>query len=379
MTKKEQMIQMLETFVMIDSGSYDKSGVDRLGSLLIDTYRSIGYEETVYKQDVYGDHILLRQKTNTQESSILLLAHMDTVFPVGTAISRPFTIDGDYAYGPGVADMKGSHVTTFFALRELYETHPDLLRHIDVLLTSDEEIGAVSARPYIEQHAQRKKAVLVMEPARKDGSVVTFRRGGGRYTMKVEGIAAHSGNDPEKGASAIEELAHKIIALHQLSDQEAGIHVNVGVIKGGTSVNTVADYAEADIDIRISTIEQASELEHVIHDIAKRNHVAQTKTTVEGGSTRPPMVRTEETIQLYHLVKACGAQLGIEVKETASGGGSDASYTSALGVPTIDGMGPIGGGFHSVEEFLFVPSLEERSNLLVNVMKHLLTRDAVFG
>lgn len=378
MSKQKEMLHMLNELVMMDSGSYDKSGVDNVGSYLINAFNELGFVETIVKQEEYGNHILLKQKKTNKQPSILLMLHMDTVFPVGTSAVRPFMVKDDKAYGPGVADMKGSHVTTYFALKTLYETNPTILNQIDVLFTSDEEIGAPSGRSIIEEQAIGKKAVLVMEPARKDGSVVTFRRGGGRYVMRVEGIAAHSGNDPEKGASAVEELAYKIIALHQLSDATAGIHVNVGVIRGGTAVNTVADYAEADIDIRLSKMEQASELEAAIESIANETRIKGTSTTVKGRITRPPMMRSNKTIQLYELVREQARLVGIEVGETSSGGGSDASYTSALGIPTIDGMGPVGSGFHSEEEYLQVTSLQERTTLLSNVIQRVLSKGVVF-
>lgn len=366
----EEMLNMLEKLVNIDSGSYHKDGVDRVGQQLIDAYQTIGFHADIHEQHTYGNHIVLMHHEAT-EPDILVVAHMDTVFLEGTAAERPFHIVGERAYGPGVIDMKASHVTTFSALQALLNANKEAAKNVVVLLTSDEEIGAPSARKLIEAQGAGKKAVLVMEPARKDGSLVTSRRGGGRYTLKVTGKAAHSGIEPEKGRSAIEELAHKTIKLHQLSNHEEGISVNVGISKGGTSINTVADYAEGKVDIRITTQDQAAPLAKAIENICAQPDVPDTSIELEGEITRPPMERNEQTIALYEIFKDVASSLNIDLTETSTGGGSDASFTSALGIPTIDGMGPIGGNQHNDEEYLEIDSLVERTKLLALTIERL--------
>ncbi|GAF13528.1 acetylornithine deacetylase/succinyl-diaminopimelate desuccinylase [Bacillus sp. JCM 19046] len=370
MQRQARMLELLQDLVNIDSDSYNKTGVDQVGKRMIEAYKGIGFKATLLPEKEYGNHIVLRDDAAINPS-ILVLAHMDTVFPKGTTATRPFSTEGDYAFGPGVADMKGSLVTTLFAIERLVERNEEARKEVEILLTSDEEIGAPSARSFIEAHVKGKKAVLVMEPARKDGSLVTFRRGGGRYTLKVYGVAAHSGNEPEKGASAIEEMAYKTIGLHGLSNKEVGIQINVGMIKGGVAVNTIADYAEAEIDVRISTKEQAMEVDQAITQLCQTTVVPGTSIKLEGGLTRPPMERNQETVALFSQIKTIGQKLQLNLTEASSGGGSDASFASALGVPTIDGMGPIGAGFHGQDEYLELSSLESRSDLLYETIKSL--------
>lgn len=369
-TTTDEMLKLLEELVNMDSGSYNKKGIDLVGNRLIGAYQEIGFKADIYEQKEYGNHIVL-QHAEAENPEILLVAHMDTVFPVGTVAKRPFHIKGNRAYGPGVVDMKGSHVTTLSAIKALLDANSAAAKNVVVLLTSDEEIGAPSARALIEKQGERKRAVLVMEPARKDGSLVTSRRGGGRYTLKVTGKAVHAGIEPENGRSAIEELAYKIIKLHQLSDHEQGISVNVGMIEGGTAVNTVADYAEAQVDIRISRKDQAEPLAEKMKEICGQVDVEGTSILLEGGITRPPMERNKQTLELYELIKGVASSLNMSLTETGTGGGSDASFTSALGIPTIDGMGPVGGNPHSTDEYLDIDTLEERTRLLAKTIEKL--------
>ncbi|MFB4160092.1 M20 family metallopeptidase [Geomicrobium sp. JSM 1781026] len=366
----ELMIEQLETLVNIDSGSHDKEGIDRVGNLLQDWFSELGYRTEVFADEQYGDSFLLSYPDATPD--VLLLAHMDTVFAKGTVAARPFGISGDRAYGPGVIDMKGSHISMLYALKALLEHGGEqAVKHTQILFTSDEEIGAPSSRNIIERVAEGKKAVLVMEPARKDGSLVTFRRGGGRFVLNIKGIAAHSGINPEEGSSAIEALARKTTELHALSDHENGVSVNVGIISGGTTVNTVAEHAHAEIDLRISSAEQGPVLTDQITAICNKESLDGTKATVTGGIGRPPMERNEQTVQLLALIQQAGEEIGLHVTEVGTGGSSDASFTSAMGIPTIDGMGPVGGGAHSSEEYLELPTLPERTHLLAEVLLRL--------
>ncbi|BAB04071.1 carboxypeptidase G2 [Halalkalibacterium halodurans C-125] len=367
---KGEMLSLLKALVNIDSGSYYKEGVDRVGRMLTNAFKQIGFKVAIFKQERYGDHLLFTHP-HAFDPKILLVAHMDTVFPVGTAAARPFQLIGTRAYGPGVIDMKGSLVACLYAIKALVGAQSPAVKQVAVLMTSDEEIGAPSGREIIEKIGVGKKAVLVMEPARKDGSLVTARRGGGRYTLNVTGRAAHSGVEPEKGRSAIEELAHKIMKLHALSDYKSGISVNVGVIEGGTAVNTVADRAKAKVDIRISRLEQAEPLDRDIRRICGTPDVDGTTIELKGGITRPPMERNAQTVALFQLIQQVASTIGLELTETATGGSSDASFTSALGIPTIDGMGPVGGFPHSEKEYLRVDTMQERTLLLAKVIERL--------
>lgn len=368
--KKNEMLQLIEQLVNIDSGSYYKKGVDQVGSILKEKYEELGFVVDVKEEKEFGNNMVIQHK-NAKDPKIILVAHMDTVFPEGTVANRPFHIEGSRAYGPGVVDMKASQVELIYAIKALQKIDSKSIENIQIILNGDEEIGSITSRPLIEKHSIGKEYALIMEPARKDGSLVTARRGGGRYEIVVKGVAAHSGIEPEKGRSAIEELAYKIIQLHKLNDHEKGISVNVGIIEGGSSVNTVSANAVAHVDIRISEMEQASYLEDKIKEICSTTVVSGTEIHLEGAINRPPMVFNEKTEQLLHIIEDVGGEIGLKVKNTATGGGGDASFTSATGVATVDGLGPVGGNAHSEEEYLEIDTLPERTLLLAKTIKRL--------
>lgn len=367
---KNEKLTLLEKLVNIDSGSHDKKGVDKIGEVLAGLYQSIGFRVEIVEEKEVGNHLILRHP-EAENPKIIIIAHMDTVFPEGTAKERPYRMDGDRAYGPGVIDMKASHVLLFFALKHLAEKNNACLRNIELIFNSDEEIGSVHSRELIEKHAKGKEYALIMEPARKDGSVVTERRGSGTYTLTVEGEAAHSGIEPEKGKSAIEELAHKIVKLQELNDHENGVSVNVGLIEGGTTVNTVSAHAVGHVDVRVSSLEQIRPLEQKMEEVCETHDVEGTRIELTGHLDRPPMVKTEKSKALYQLAKELAKELNIDLKETFTGGGSDASFTASMGVATLDGLGPIGGNAHSDSEYLEIPSMEERQLLFIKLVERL--------
>lgn len=373
-SKEHEMLELLETLVNIDSGSMNKNGIDRVGKVLQEEFEKLGFLVEVIPQEIQGNHLIFRHK-NAKNPSILAVAHMDTVFKEGTAKERPFTIRDGRAYGPGVIDMKGSHVLLLYALKALHEKNDKSIENIEVLLTSDEEIGSHTSRNLIETQANGKQYALIMEPARQDGSLVTARRGAGEYSLNVKGKAAHLGVQPQAGRSAIEELAQKIIKLHMLTNHEKGISLNVGLIEGGTTINTVAPSAVAHVDVRIDKIEQAEWIEQQIKDICAIPDVEGTTIELTGGVERPPMVKNEQTIALLNVIREVGKELGIEVKDVATGGGSDASFTSAKGIATIDGLGPIGGNAHSEDEYLEVASLTERAHLFACTVQKLTMKE----
>lgn len=364
----KNMLTMLEELVNTDSGSYDKNGVDKVGTFLKRKYEKLNFNVMEKENHELGNHLLISHK-QAIDPKILILAHMDTVFPEGTATERPFTIKDGRAYGPGVIDMKASHVMLYFAIKHLAETKSSIIKNVEIILNSDEEIGTISSRALIEERARDKRCVFVLEPAREDGSIVSSRRGVGEYKLQVTGKAAHSGIEPEKGRSAIEELAHKILELQNLSDPDENLNVNVGLIEGGTSVNTVAPVAEASIDVRISTSKQGEWIHNKIQDVCSEEEVRGTELKLTGGINRPPMVFTDEIEKLVNIVQKEAEKLGIHVEHTATGGGSDASFTANMGIPTLDGLGPVGGKQHSQEEYLEIDSLLERTHLFINVLK----------
>lgn len=367
---KQEMLELIEQLVNIDSGSYVKKGVDQIGAILTAKFAELGFDVEVREEAEYGNNLVLRHQ-NAMDPKIILLAHMDTVFPEGTVAERPFRIEGNRAYGPGVVDMKSSLVELLYAIKALEHTGSSSVENIEIILNGDEEIGSPSSRSLIEEQALGKEYALVMEPARKDGSLVMARRGGGRYTLMVEGKAAHSGIEPEKGRSAIEALAYKIIQLHDLTDHKKGMSVNVGLIEGGTAVNTVSDSAVAHVDVRISEMEQGEYLEEKMKEICATTDVPGTNVVLEGEIGRPPMEQNDQTKSLLHIIKDVGKEIGVKISGTATGGGGDASFTAANGVATVDGLGPVGGNAHSEKEYLEIDTLPERTLLLAMTINRL--------
>ncbi len=365
-----EMLEKLAELVNIDSGSRYKAGVDEVGKRLAKEYKELGFQVDVHENKKLGNNLAIRHPEAT-EPKVLLIAHMDTVFPEGTAKERPFKIKGKHAYGPGVADMKASLINLVYAMKYLKEVTPETLNNVVIILNADEEIGSRTSRKLIEKWAKVVDYALVMEPARKDGSIVSSRRGGGRYIFKVKGKSAHSGVAPKEGISAIEELAHKITKLHKLSDHDKGISVSVGRIEGGKSINIIPDSAIGYVDIRVRNKQQGLELTKQIEKIASVPDVEGTSIDLEGGINRPPMEFNEKNQKLLGIIRAVGERHGIKVKDTHTGGGSDASFPSYLGVATIDGMGPIGDKMHNEGENILIESIPKRALLLAETIREL--------
>lgn len=368
-TNQQPMLALIENLVNVDSGSYLKSGIDEVGRILAEEYHMIGFDTEVHEQEHFGNNLVIRHP-EADAPEIVMIAHLDTVFPEGTAEKRPFHIAGDLAHGPGVIDMKASHATALFALKALMEAGSDAYKNVVIVLNTDEEIGSIASRELIETVAAGKKYALVLEPA-QNGQLVSERKGGGKYFLKVFGKSAHAGIEPENGASAIEELARKILKLHALTESDKGITVNVGLIKGGTSVNTIAPFAEAGIDLRIETPEDGERLDRAIKEICSDAETPGTTVELTGHITRPAWVLTDEARRLIDVISEEAAKIGIELTHEKSGGGSDANLTAHIGIPSIDGLGPVGGNAHQETEYLVVSSLTDRTLLLANVIERL--------
>lgn len=365
------MLSLLETLVNQDSGSSYKEGVDKIGRMLSEQFQQLPFNITRKPESAVGDHLIISHK-NAENPKILIVAHMDTVFGQHTTKERPFTLKDGKAYGPGVIDMKGSHVTLLYALKALLEEdYEDVLKNVVILFNSDEEIGTIASRPLLEELSVGKECCICMEPARMNGELVSARRGGGEYIIKVYGKAAHAGIAPENGANAIEEMAYKIIRLQQLNNLAEGISVNVDVIHGGTATNVIADFVEAKVDIRISKVSQMKEMERKIEAICHEVFVNGTTTKYEGHISRPPMEKNEGTKALLKRIQDVAKEINLSITDVATGGSGDGSFTSALGVPTIDGLGPVGGLAHSKDEYLEINSLPERTLLLAKLLLNL--------
>ncbi len=361
--KEREMLAFLEQMVNVDSGTLDKVGVDLVGSLLARRLEGLGFSVERVAQAEYGDHIIGR-KEGTGDNAILFLGHMDTVFPAGTAAARPFRIEGGRAYGPGVLDMKGGITALLHALEALKATADPAYQAtpMTVVFNSDEEVLSPTSRPIIEAEARQVRAVCVFEPARPGGEYVVARKGVGKYWLTVRGRAAHAGSQPEKGRSAIGEMAHKIVALHGLTDLAEGTTVNVGVVRGGERSNVVADTAYAEIDLRAPTLETAQRTDARIREIVATSTVPDTTAELSGGLSFPPMVQSPRSQRLFDALQAAGRRLGLDLRGTATGGGSDGNYASQF-APTLDGMGPRGSEAHSDREFMEVATLVERTKV----------------
>ncbi len=370
-TKEQEMYDLLERIVNTDSGTYDKEGVDTVGDILIEKFEEIGMDVKVHYEEKLGNHLEIKASRDL-DPKILIIAHMDTVFPKGEAEKRPFKVIGDKAFGPGVNDEKASHVQVLYALKALKEAGSDAYKNVHIIFNSDEEIGSPTSKPLIKQVAENKQYSLVVECSRPNGGLVTERKGVGQFTLDVKGKSAHSGVDPERGRSAIEEISHKILKLQQLNNYDEGISVNVGLVQGGTSTNTIPSVARADIDVRFNNEQQAADIVKKITEISQEEHVSGTVTKLKGDISRPPMLKTSETEQLMNVIHEVADDLGITIREVSSGGGSDASFTASEGIPTVDGMGPMGEFSHSEkEEYTDLKTFPQFTALLAKTIEKL--------
>ena len=308
-----------------------------------------------------GDHV--RAELGGSGPPLLLLGHTDTVWPRGTLATMPFRIEDGVAYGPGVYDMKGGLAILVEGLRRAGTER----RAVRVFLTADEEQGSVTGKPLLEEAAVGLAAALVLEPSLPGGGLKTARKGLGRFRLDVRGRAAHSGTARGEGASAIEELARQVIRLHALNDDERGISVNVGVVQGGTWANVVAAEARAEIDVRLVRAADVPRVEWALAELEPE--LPGTSLTLTGGWTRPPLERSEGTARLFAQAQRYGRELGLELEEGSSGGGSDGNLVGALGVPVLDGLGAVGGGAHALDEHIPVESLPVRAELLARLVR----------
>jgi glutamate carboxypeptidase len=359
------MLALLERLVNTDSGSYDKAGVDRVGDLLKAHYAQIGLESETEPNATYGEAVkaTLRHPTANDQRPIVLMGHRDTVFPQGEAQRRPFTIKDGMAYGPGVADMKAGLVMNAFVIEAFkrFGGHPGPLV---ALITADEEIASPSSRPVIEAQARQSRCVFNSEPGRPSGNVVSGRKGGVFLQLDITGKAAHSGGNFEAGISAIEELARKTVAIHQLTDLAKGTTLNVGLVRGGQTVNTVAPWASAEIDLRYIKAPERDKAVAAIGGIAETAHVKGTTATLTIRGEFASLEMTPEAARLFSVYQAASKDLGLDVKGEFSGGCADSGFTSGVGCPTICAVGPIGGNAHTPEEYLVVKSLIPRAQAM---------------
>ncbi len=357
----------LQRLVDIDCGSYTKPGVDEVGRWVAETFRGLGALVEVVPNADHGDTVV-GVLGEAEGAALLMIGHIDTVFDPGTVAERPFRISDGIATGPGVSDMKGGLLAGLYALRILKAFGPLPFGRIVFVANPDEEIGSPVSTPVIRAHAATVDVALVMEGARANGDIVSSRKGIADLELRITGRAAHAGVEPEKGRSAILEAAHKIVALHALNGRWPGVTVNAGVVRGGTRPNVVA--AETIVQVDLRSVRRAT-LEHAeaaVRDIAASTTVPDTTCEVSIMGRFWPMEKLERSGRLVDHAVAVAAGLGFELRDAATGGASDANTTAGMGVPSIDGLGPIGGSDHSPAEYLEVDSIVPRTALLAGLI-----------
>ncbi len=360
----------LERVVNIDCGSYSKAGVDKVGRWFAEQLRELGAEVTIEPHDRLGDNVV-GVINGRGTGRAVIVGHLDTVFGDGTVAERPFTIRDGRAYGPGVDDMKGGLLGGLYALRALRSIGgADWLpfERLTFIGNSDEEIGSPTSIPIIRREAEGATLGLVLESARENGDIVSARKGISDFVIRIAGRAAHAGVEPEKGRSAIIEAAHKVLALTALNGRWPGTTVNVGVIRGGTRANVVPAEVELEVDSRSTDPQAQDALEQAIAEIAAQSTVPDVTCTVERRNLWRPMVKTPAIALLAQNAIDIAARLGFELRDAATGGASDANTISGLGVPTLDGLGPVGGADHAPGEYLEIDSIVPRVTLVAALL-----------
>lgn len=365
--KEPALIEMIRTLVRAESPSDNKAAVDDCMALAVAHARALGGRLKIHRQREFGDVLEARFGTKLKEGAagrILLLGHLDTVWPLGTLKQMPCRIEEGRLRGPGTLDMKAGVAMAFTAIEMLIELGL-LNREIVLLLNSEEEVGSPVSRPITERLAAECSAVLVLEPA-QGLAYKTARKGTGNWRVDIQGVAAHAGVDFAKGASAIRELARAIETVSGWTDLKRGVTVSVGMAGGGTKSNVIPAEAWAEVDVRIARKADGQRIEckfAALKAVDKRCSLS-----VTGGVNRPPMERTRGTVRLYRQAQALASELGLALEEAATGGASDGNLTSALGIATLDGMGAVGDGAHAAHESVVIEHLATRTALLAAML-----------
>ncbi len=379
---REEYLRDLRQIVDMDSPTDDKARVDAVGRVVRGWLEASGGTVESFPQAERGDHLRATWQGAADRPTVVLVGHIDTVYPAGTVASRPFTMTGNRITGCGVTDMKSGILSGIYALRILRDLAIPL-PNVRYVVNTDEEVGSQTSRALIEETAKGADAAYILEPGRAvgPGCVVTTRKGIGLYNLRVTGKAAHAGGEPWRGRSATLEMAHKIIALHALTTpglsagNTEGVSVNVGVMRGGSRRNVVAAEAYAEIDLRVPTAAAVAETEAAMRAIAAHATVPDTTAELTGGINRPPMERTEAQDRLLAIAGDILGGWDIPVEPIGTGGGSDGNFTAAIGTPTLDALGPMGGGAHSPEEYLDLTTLPDRIALVASLIAETVRRD----
>lgn len=365
--REPQLIERIGELVAVESPSNSKAGVDQAQSLFAAWAAAAGGKVRRYRHKDFGDSVSVTfRPKQSREPAIMLLGHLDTVWELGTLARMPWRVTRDRISGPGVLDMKAGVVMALTAIESLSELGL-LKRPVTFLLHGDEEVGSPASRSLTEELARKVESVYVLEPAQgESGAYKTARKAVGLYRLSVTGKAAHSGVDFEQGQSAILELARQIQVLQEHTDLARGITVNPGVIGGGTGSNVIAAEAWMEIDVRVARMRDVAKVDRSLRAMKPVNKAC--KVTVSGGMNRPPMERTPGTVSLFRRAQQMAELLRIPLDEAATGGGSDGNFTSALGIPTLDGMGAVGAGAHAAHEHIVRKHLVPRTALLAAML-----------
>jgi glutamate carboxypeptidase len=372
-------LEDLAALVNIDCGSYTKAGVDQVGRWTGRFLERLGAEVTYHLHPQLGDTVVGQIAGTPGGPRVLLIGHLDTVFPEGTARERPFRVEGGRAYGPGVTDMKSGLLAGLYALLALLALDEGAdagveevgrlpFERLTFVANPDEEIGSPSSTQHIRELALDSDVSLVLECARANGDIVSSRKGTLDLRLTIDGRAAHAGVEPEKGRSSILEAAHQVRALHALNDRWPGVTCNVGVIAGGTRPNVVPERTTLEVDLRAVSREHLEAAEAAIRESAAANSVPDTTVRIEEMGRHWPMEKLDRSARLVAHAQALANRLGFAVRDAATGGASDANTTAGLGVPTLDGLGPIGGNDHSPIEYLEIDSIVPRTTLLAALL-----------
>ncbi len=370
--RQEKLLAGARALVEQESPTRDAAATTAIVAKLKARLDAIGATTKLHETE-RGTHLVGRMTfgQSSDYGPVLLLGHVDTVWPLGTLARWPFRLENGLAFGPGIFDMKSGVEVMLAALEAIHELALQPRREIRILLSCDEESGSTTSRDLITAEATECAAVFVLEPSLPGGKVKTARKGVANYEVIARGISAHAGLDPEKGVSAISELAHQILALNELTDRKQGISVNVGVIKGGTLSNVVASEARAEVDVRFRTMAQGEEISRRIESMQPVQNGAQVE--IRGGVNRPPLERTPAVMALFDRARSIASQLGFDLGEGPSGGASDGNFTAAHGIPTLDGLGVEGDGAHAAHEHIIVADLPRRAALLTALLTTPLT------
>jgi glutamate carboxypeptidase len=352
----------IRRWIEIETPTEAPEQVNRLVTIVADGYRDLpAMIERVAGHSGCGDHLIARSSWGQEQPRILVLSHLDTVHPMGFIERLPFKVEGDSAFGPGIYDMKGGAYLAYHAFRQLCAESERSLLGVTQLYVSDEEIGSPTSRALIEAEGRKAKYVLVTEPARDGGRIVTGRKGVARFEVFVKGVPAHAGTRPEDGRSAIRELANIIQTLEAMNDLKRGVTVNVGVVRGGSKPNVIAEEAYAEVDLRVPAIVDADEFVPRILGLQSRTDGVTVK--VIGELNRPPYEKSNAGAALFEHAKTLAAEIGFDLVDTSTGGGSDGNFT-AQHTATLDGLGVDGKGAHTHYEQMYISSIEPRTRLL---------------